>query len=81
MCECTLEGGPVVWNLNASVRAKGGRRICVRVQACVCVCVCLCVCVFDVMFVHSVVAMASSLTPDARENCVPIPFWPTEPGR
>lgn len=39
---------------------------------------CMSVRVFDVMFVHSVVAMASSLTPDAR---FPIPFWPTESGR
>lgn len=31
----------------------------------------VCVCVFDVMFVHSVVAMASSLTPDAREKLCP----------
>lgn len=46
-----------------------------------CTSLCECVCVFDVMFVHSVVAMASSLTPDAQENCVPIPFWPTESGR
>ena len=42
--------------------------ICVRAceRVCVCVRVCVCACVFDVMFVHSVVAMASSLTPDAR---------------
>lgn len=76
----------MVWSLNVrvSVRMKrgweeevGGRSFCM----CVSVRVCVCVCVFDVMFVHSVVAMAPSLTPDARENCVPIPFWPTESGR
>lgn len=64
--ECENEGG-----------GGGGGSLCM----CVSVRACVCVCVFDVMFVHSVVAMAPSLTPDARENCVPIPFWPTESGR
>lgn len=63
----------MVWNLNASVREKGGPFVYAYER--------VCVCVFDVMFVHSVVAMASSLTPDAQENCVPIPFWPTETDR
>lgn len=51
----------------------------------VCVCGCVCetctgrsTCVFDVMFVHPAVEMASSLTPDAREKNVLVPFWPTE---
>lgn len=68
----------MVQKLNLSVRAK-------RVVAVVVVCVCMCywracVCVFDVMFVHYVVVMASSLTPDVLKNCVPIPLWPTESG-
>lgn len=69
-----IRGSLVLWNLNVSTRLN----VCVWV--CACAYVHVRVCLFDVIFVHYVVAMESSLTPDAREDCVPIPFWPSESG-
>lgn len=57
-----IRGGPVVQSLHARVRVEGVGGV---MYMCMCLNVCVCVCAFDVMFVHSVVAMASSLTPDA----------------
>lgn len=63
MCECTLVGpcrvGP---KCECDRESEEGGQI-VQAHALVCA--------FDVMFVHSVVAMASSLTPDAQEKLCP----------
>lgn len=66
MCKCTLEG-PCCVEPECECDSLRGRRGRGFVQAHARGCVCA----FDVMFVHSVVAMASSLTPDAQEKLCP----------
>lgn len=62
-----IRGDPVVRNLDACVLGRFVGIVC----ACVFVCVFPCVCMFDVMFVHSAAAMASSLTPNAPKKLYP----------
>lgn len=56
-----IRGDPVVRNLDACVLGVFSGIVCA----------CVCVCTFDVMFVHSVAAMASSLTPNAPKKLYP----------